>query len=575
MIEETTPAKSNRRTMLIGGVSAVLLGCCALLVVAGLVVIVDPFDLNIIGRLTGRYDAAAAAMPPDAGFYAGVNLLNLNPAEISRLTQPFIEAVGDPNLDSFEGAQDEFYDEVESASGIDIETDVIPWLGQHLGFGITEMDFASFGEFDSVTWILAAEVRDRDAADAFLIKFRDELAASSGNEIAEQTYEDVTLFEMQSQTPDEQIAFGRSGGLFIIGANLAAAQSAIDAQNGSSLDENDDYRRIMGDLPNGRALTVYASGQSLRELLEQNQGAAGVPFNPGGLPLTNFGSAAVAFSIVDPGLQIDIVSLFDQDELTANQQAMFAAAAQPVETAGLFPDQTVAFLSGSRLDLLWLSIRESTGDETAFDESMDAFAQEFGVNPGTELFPLLNGQWALGIVAGQSGFLAEELEIPLGLAFIAGTDRPAELTATLDAIRAALEGQLLIVESGESDGLTGYQVSLGEDLPPAFSFGLEQDYFFIATSQETAAAVFAGGPALAESEQYQAVESEFAGDINLSFYLDVRALLGTLREGRTGFELQDFNEAIQGLEPLRAVALGNAYDDDIRRTQIIIFIETE
>jgi hypothetical protein len=63
--------------------------------------------------------------------------------------------------------------------------------------------------------------------------------------------------------------------------------------------------------------------------------------------------------------------------------------------------------------------------------------------------------------------------------------------------------------------------------------------------------------------------------MSLSFYLDVRSLLGAIREGRTGFELEDFNETVQGLSPLEAVALGTAYDGDVRKTQIVIFIETE
>jgi hypothetical protein len=51
--------------------------------------------------------------------------------------------------------------------------------------------------------------------------------------------------------------------------------------------------------------------------------------------------------------------------------------------------------------------------------------------------------------------------------------------------------------------------------------------------------------------------------------------LGTLREGRTGFDLEDFNETIQVFEPIEAVAMGGGYDNDVQRTQIIVFIETE
>lgn len=572
--EEASP-RAKRRPMLVGGVAAVLLGCCALLFVAALVFIADPFGLNIFARLTGRYDAAATVMPADTGLYAGVNLLNVNTEEIGRLVQPFVEAVGDGEVENLDGAQNEIAAEIESELGIDIETDVVPWIGQYLGFGVTGFTFDNFGAVESADWILAVEARDRGAADEFLLELRDALSESSGNEIGEQGYEDTTLYVMQSSSPGEQIAFGRSGSLVILGANLAAVQAAVDAQTGDSLDESDHYRQIAGDLPRDRALTVYTTGDEIRAFLAQAGSASPIPVNPAGLPLADFASVATTFSIIESGLQVDMVSYFDPEQLTAAQQALLDAADQPSGTAGLYPDQTLAYLAGQRLDLLWLAIREATGDEVGFDESMDAFGREFGVNPHTELFPLLNGEWAIGLIGGQSGLLAAELEIPLGFSVVAATDRPQELGDTVEAIRGSLEGQLLIVNEIETADLTSYEVSLSETAEPAFYFGLAQGYFFIASSEGAAVETFAGGPALVESEQYQAVQAEFSRGINPAFYVDVRTLLGTLRESRTGFDLLDFNEAVQVLEPVEAVALGNAYEGDLRRTQIIIFIETE
>jgi hypothetical protein len=146
---------------------------------------------------------------------------------------------------------------------------------------------------------------------------------------------------------------------------------------------------------------------------------------------------------------------------------------------------------------------------------------------------------------------------------------------TVDAIRDGLEGQLLFVSEAVSNGISSYEVSLGETAGAAFNFGVEQNYFFIASSADTAVETFSGGPTLAENAQYQAVQSEFSRGINLGFYLDVHALLGTLREGRAGFDLEDFNDAAKVFEPIETVAMGGGYDNDVQRTQIIIFIETE
>ncbi len=69
-------------------------------------------------------------------------------------------------------------------------------------------------------------------------------------------------------------------------------------------------------------------------------------------------------------MQIDMVSYFDETQLSATQQALLEAGGRPSETAALFPDQTIGFVNGQRLDLLWLAVREATGDEASFDESM-------------------------------------------------------------------------------------------------------------------------------------------------------------------------------------------------------------
>ncbi|MFZ0546012.1 MAG: DUF3352 domain-containing protein, partial [Candidatus Promineifilaceae bacterium] len=195
--EVSPPRSSNRRNMLIGGAAAVLLGCCALLFVVGIVLVVDPFGLNIFSRLTGRYDAAATVMPADTGFYVGVNLLNLDSQEIGRITQPFFEAAGDSQMDNLGDARTQIFEEIESQSGISFETDVVPWLGQYLGFGISEINVDSFDDVASVSWILAVEARNRGAADEFLIKLRDAVADSSGNAIEEQSYEGATLYAVQ------------------------------------------------------------------------------------------------------------------------------------------------------------------------------------------------------------------------------------------------------------------------------------------------------------------------------------------------------------------------------------------
>jgi hypothetical protein len=45
-----------------------------------------------------------------------------------------------------------------------------------------------------------------------------------------------------------------------------------------------------------------------------------------------------------------MVSLFDREQLTANQQALLDAADQQPQTTQLFPQTTLAYMAGQRLD---------------------------------------------------------------------------------------------------------------------------------------------------------------------------------------------------------------------------------
>jgi hypothetical protein len=360
-----------------------------------------------------------------------------------------------------------------------------------------------------------------------------------------------------------------------LGAGAAAVQEAIDAQKGDSLDEQEDYRQLIAQLPRSRALMVYGGGEKLRALLADVVESDAVPLNTEELPFANFSSTAAAVSIVEAGLQVDMVSQFDREQLTANQQALLDAADQQPQTIQVFPQSTLAYMAGQRLDLLWLTIREATGDEVAFDESMDAFGREFGFNPHTDLFPLLDGEWAVGIIPGQSGLLSEEMNVNLGFALLATTSQPAALGQNLESLSSGLQEQRLLVTKEESGGLTRYDVGLDESLPSALSFGFDQSHLFIASGADTTGQIFANSTSLADSTRYQMVQAEFSRGMIPALYIDVRTLLGTLREGRTGFDLEDFNDAVRALQPIQAVGVGNTYDDDSRHTQLILFIETE
>ena len=62
---------------------------------------------------------------------------------------------------------------------------------------------------------------------------------------------------------------------------------------------------------------------------------------------------------------------------------------------------------------------------------MESLEKEIGFNPDRDLFPILDGDWALGIFENSDGFVADSIGLPLGLMFTVETSDEAQLSALL------------------------------------------------------------------------------------------------------------------------------------------------
>ena len=84
---------------------------------------------------------------------------------------------------AFEDWVDDSYEALEDATGIDLEADVMPWIGPDFSAALLEWDAAS-GEFDAAVTI---GVRDREAAADFLDDWLDYLESESGRDFRAET----------------------------------------------------------------------------------------------------------------------------------------------------------------------------------------------------------------------------------------------------------------------------------------------------------------------------------------------------------------------------------------------------
>jgi hypothetical protein len=377
-----------------------------------------------------------------------------------------------------------------------------------------------------------------------------------------------------------QVAFGRSGNLVLVGSGTDQLRAAIDAQNeGLSLAESQVYRDLAAKLPRNRLLTIYLSGQQFQSLTAAlPQPAAASQVN--NLAAANFGEMAASISVVESGIRLDTATHYNPENLTEAQRLMLAAADQEHATASVLPANSLVYLSGFRLDQLWLAIREgmiTNNGQQAFDESMESFAFAYGINPDTALFPLLDGEWAIALMPGADSILADRTELGLGAVVLAETSQQAALLSTLDTLSTFLQEQAVIVERMESAGTTRYTVDAGLTDRPQLAFGLGAErYFFITTDTDGDDSLFAAdSEGLAGSGRYQDVWAAFPAETRPTLFIDLQGLFGTIRDGMEQDARENFNEAVRSLEPITFVAAGNQpADGDIRQGALIIFVNT-
>ncbi len=293
MVEPDIPQQKPERrksrrliTILLGGTAVLLLLAAALL-------FLDPFGWHILDRLRGKYDAAMTAIPVDSDMYMGLNLLSNNRTRLSEIQDTFTTAAAGSDIESDELLQ-ELDDFFAQELGISIDKDIVPWLGQFVGFAIVDFELDEFGDVKSFEWVLTAETRDRTASDQFLTKLASGWSTSNEEMARIETYKGVTI------TQFEDFVFGRSSSLVMFASSAGTMRQAIDSQAGDSLADTAGYEEAISKLPDDRLLTTYFNGEQINKFLSS------VPtilphISPENLPTSAIQGTAVAISLVDAG----------------------------------------------------------------------------------------------------------------------------------------------------------------------------------------------------------------------------------------------------------------------------------
>ena len=521
-------------------------------VVAG-IVLVTVVVAAIAGTLLWRNRngdpfASARSVPADMEFVMTFDALALSDSE--RL-QAFVDAFGQPMAEAgmIEDYPEDIVAAIDEAMAVEgdftLSGDVIPWIGRSVSvaLSIPEVNPETM-DVQDLSFLVSADVRDRDAAQLFVDKLIGQLTDMDGGVTATtiagfpgyvwvDEQEEITLGMVL--TDDSLLAGVEKDVVAAIGAEASGLSIADDAV----------FQETMARLPDERMVATYMS-----EDLYDNMFGLATLLTGDAAALADdslFDAMGAAVSLVDEGLLFSYAITGGEDSV--------GALTPHREVVATLPAGTLGFLS-----VAGSGVADNVFDDQAMDSVQQIFDQlyfETGIDV-MALIESLSGDFTLAAVETRDGIIAAESDVPVGVVGALGLTDDAPLLDLLDLLEselAAIGGSL-----EESGGVT----TLYGDGQEVLSFSVDSDLAVIGTGRDVVGDVLAGGGGgLIETELYRRLDGVVAGD-GLVGYADISAIIGLVPMTR---------EEMAVVAPLQGLGVGGESFGSTQLIELLLLVD--
>jgi hypothetical protein len=388
--------------------------------------------------------------------------------------------------------------EIDSdATGITFEEDIEPWLGERMGFFLTEVSE------DDGEGALAVASTDTGASEETIAKL-----AEGEDDVREETYEGITY-----RVDDEGGAVGIVEDFVVVGTEQGF-RDAVDAVNGESLADNSEATDALDEAADDTFLEVYADLAGVIEIAQQagalSQGdLRSIEEQYGTLegPAVAWGEAseeAIAFEGTAPSGEgeaqtTDLVSTFPAD-------AWFAFG-----LAGL-GEQIKGALSGLQdsLDQLPDELRGSGA------EKLPELDRKFEDTTGLEL------ESDLGWIGNAGGFVAGTSIFGLGGGLVIETTDEADAERAIERLRDAFSDlRELRIQPGQG---AGFEAQIA-GAPFGFEVAVEDGKVVFAGGGTTVEDVLSPSGTLADSDRFETASSQLGDGMDPMLFFDFAPMI--------------------------------------------------
>ena len=552
---------------------------------------------------------------------------------------------------AFRDLVDELQEEFESDTGINFEEDVLPWIGPEMAAAIIEIDgigsnistpawatiapgaaiieidgIGSNGvalddgieAWDSVTIAGTVSVRDKDAANDFLTKWRAFMTQESDADFSWGSYRDFDTWVDESKyqsyaLTDDWLVFATDE------KTLTAMLDRIeDDGGGDSLADNTNFTAAQAALPERRFSSFYLDYRQGLALFEEAIGPLMLPGTVGPAAFAEQAPDWVAGSTgwVERGVTVEVVSP------TVSTSGLETVELQ--DPANLLPADTLGFMAGAfdpDVDHWRTALREydladllpypdliheinagvaemATGNppelqpDATLADALDLgfwLVQDFsGIDLEADFFDHLSGQAILAVRDFDFDAVADDppanaIDAVAMLSY--REDGKDGLADTMDEVAGLLETYAGVnpdpVDVGADDDATVFDLGLlgmaiGSDVGYQPGYVLHDQYLTIGTTQDALATIVerqnGEGDALSSDTEYRRAVANLAAGGQFLGYADVRHIIGQLKAEDLELEPKEYRILQKGLG---VVAFNSAVGADYNRSTAVLTLFTE
>ena len=550
-------------------------------------------------------EQTAKFLPEDTQIYFSLNLRPGNDQlrKFRDILERFRQHPGfQPNID-------DLFEDAKGETGVDIQEEVLPWLGPEVAVGLIDVVDAAIaaGVGGAPKLVALVGTTDNESSQAVLAQFIAFIEQEENQEIARGSYRDLPIYI----DLDDQAYFGLTEDYILVATTRGLLENTIDlimdGDSTRSLYESDRFQEARDAAPEPRFSFQYVDADSIWEDANRLLGEQIPPDIRSQLDGLIPEWATVTSSFIDTGLKLVLSAPTGEEALRASSResslaatkylpsdtpALLAFALEPdleplreqlreVELGDLGPEVTESITAE-----LGLSLRTGADLNDLFDAALGQLESATGLNLEEDVLDWMTGEFAFALLSTEFFALSNNptSEAIRATAFIQfETEKRDKVTSFMNTILELLQETFRLQPNSVSfGGGVGATFSLSDYIgitPYQPGYLILDDHLIIATTPddlELAASIGEGrANSLAGEPEYSRLLKEVSGGSDALLYMNLQELRNAViaaLDSNTGRE--EYQERVEPfVEPFRALLVSGDTQGDISRATLIVTIE--